>query len=68
MSENASLRQADFESMSAAEFLKMESKPVNLKIHVKTSEVKRRLLYFNFFSKRSTSDIVDNGPPLSWML
>ena len=51
MSENASLRQADFESMSTAEFLKMESKPVNLKIHVKTSEVKRRLLYFNFFSK-----------------
>ena len=68
MSENSSLRQADFESMSTAEFLKMESKPVNLKIHVKTSEVKRRLLYFNFFSKRSTSDIVDNGPPLSWML
>ena len=48
MSENASLRQADFESMSTAEFLKMESKPVNLKIHVKTSEVKTKFALFLF--------------------
>lgn len=34
----------------------------------KPRKLKLSLLYFYFLSKWSTSDIVHNGPPLSWML